>query len=121
MELNIRAGMRVLYKHNNQWEVGVLTEAHNTRLTEKGLYLSIIPKEFIGMPENDVPYIHDAEINDIFLDAFPIDDWIKDYSQYFMTKEDYIKFIDNEDFDKRLEKYYVAARPKLEEYYSKLN
>ena len=108
MELNIHVGKRVLYKHNNQWEVGVLTEARNTRLTEKGLYLSIIPKEFIGMPEDKVPYVHDAEINDIFLDAFPIDERVKDYSEFFMTKEEYIQFVEDEDFDKRIENAYVS-------------
>lgn len=98
MEFNIHVGKRVLYKHNNQWEVGVLTEVHNTKLTEKGLYLSIIPKEFIDMPEDKVPYMHDAEINDIFLDAQPVEDWMKQY-HYLMTKEEYIEFIESDDFE----------------------
>jgi len=105
MELDIREGKRVLYKHNGQWEVGELTEAHNTQLTNKGLYLSIIPKEFIG---HDAPYLHDAEINDIFLDATPVEDYWRDYKDIFMTKEDYLTFIESEDFVKASEQAYVS-------------
>ena len=108
MELNIHAGMRVLYKHNNQWEVGILTEAHNTKLTERGLFLSVIPKEFIGMDYDNIPYTHDVEINDIYFDAAPLDDWVKQYPQYFMTKEDYIKMTQEEDFDRSRENAYVS-------------
>lgn len=108
MEFDIHVGKRVLYKYNNQWEVGVLTEAHNTRLTEKGLYLSIIPKEFIDMPEDKVPYVHDAEVNDIFFDSFKVEDWLKDYPEYFMTKEKYIQFVEDEDFERQLENAYVS-------------
>jgi len=105
MELDIHEGKRVLYKHNGQWEVGELTEAHNTKLTNKGLYLSIIPKEFIGQ---DALYLHDAEINDIFLDAWPVEDYWHDYKDIFMTKEEYIKFIESEDFVKASEQAYVS-------------
>ena len=105
MELDIHEGKRVLYKHNGQWEVGELTEAHNTKLTNKGLYLSIIPKEFIG---KDALYLHDAEINDIFLDAEPVEDYWCDYKDIFMTKEEYIKFIESEDFVKSAEQAYVS-------------
>jgi len=105
MELDIHEGKRVLYKHNGQWKVGELTEAHNTKLTNKGLYLSIIPKEFIGQ---DASYLHDAEINDIFLDATPVEDYWRDYKDIFMTKEEYIKFIESEDFIKASEQAYVS-------------
>jgi hypothetical protein len=105
MELDIHEGKRVLYKHNGQWEVGELTEAHNTKLTNKGLYLSIIPKEFIGQ---DALYLHDAEINDIFLDATPVEDYWRDYKDIFMTKEDYLTFIESEDFVKASEQAYVS-------------
>ena len=108
MELDIRAGKRVLYKHNNQWEVGILTEAHNTKLTEKGLFLSIVPSEFIHMDYDDVPYLHDAEINDIFLDAFKLEEWVKHYPDYLMTKEDYLTFITQTDFDPRIETAYFS-------------
>ena len=106
MEFKIHEGMRVLYKHNNQWEVGVLIEANNTKLTEKGLFLSVIPKEFIDT--NDIPFLHDAEINDIYFDATPLEDWVKQYPQYFMTKEDYIKLTQEEDFDRQRENAYVS-------------
>ena len=59
-------------------------------------------------PKDNDEEIHYAEINQIFFDAFKLEDWIKDYPKYFMTKEDYIKFIESEDFDKRLENACVS-------------
>ena len=108
MELDIHEGKRVLYKHDGQWHVGTLTEAHNTVLTQKGLYLTIIPIEFGDKDWTEVPFMHDAEINDIFLDAMPLDDYLKDYSNIFMTKEEYIDFIESEDFIKATEQAYVS-------------
>ena len=103
MELNIRAGMRVLYKNgNSNWLVGT-TAVAGAELNNLGLYLPIVPK---GMTANEE--IHYAEINQIFWDAFKLEDWIKDYPKYFMTKEDYIKFIDSDEFDKRLENACVS-------------
>lgn len=99
MEFNIRAGMRVLYKENNNWLVGN-TIVGNAELNNTGLLLPIKPKD-IG----EVVY---AEINQIFWDAFKLEDWIKDYPNYFMTKEDYIKFIESDEFDKRLENACVS-------------
>lgn len=108
MELDIHEGKRVLYKHKGQWAIGYLTEAHNTILTDKGLYLSIIPVEFKDQDWKNVPYIHDAELNDIFLDAFSIPEGIKSYKEYFMSKEEYIQFIESEDFDRQSEIAYVS-------------
>ena len=99
MEFNIRAGMRVLYKENNNWLVGN-TVVGSAELNNTGLLLPIKPKD-IG----EVVY---AEINQIFWDAFKLEDWIKDYPDYFMTKEDYIKFIESDEFDKRLENACVS-------------
>lgn len=104
MDLKIHKGMRVLYKHNGQWEVGELTEVQNTVLTDKGLFLSIIPSEFIG---GTAPYYHDAELNDIFFEAKPVEDWMTQYG-YLMPKEKYIEFIQSEDFDKNIEHAYVS-------------
>jgi len=105
MELDIHEGKRVLYRHNGQWNVGELTEAHMTKLTKDGLYLSIIPKESIG---KEKPILHDAEFNDLFLDAKPIEDYWRDYKDIFMTKEEYIKFIESENFVKTAEHAYVS-------------
>jgi hypothetical protein len=103
MELNIRAGMRVLYKNgNSNWLIGT-TAVANAELNNLGLYIPIVPK---GMTEDEE--IHYAEINQIFWDAFPLENWIKDYPKYFMTKEDYIKFIESDEFDKRLENACVS-------------
>lgn len=104
MDLKIHKGMRVLYKHNGQWEVGELTEVQNTVLTDKGLFLSIIPGKFIG---GAIPYYHEAELNDIFFEAKPVEDWMAQYG-YLMPKEKYIDFIQSEDFDKNIEHAYVS-------------
>lgn len=108
MELNIRAGMRVLYKHDNKWNIGELAYSQNTVVNEKGLFLYIIPKEFIGMPEKDIPYLHDAEINDIFFEAHIVDEAWKDYN-ILLKKDEYIKIIEEEEsFIKSIEKAYVS-------------
>lgn len=100
MDLKIHKGMRVLYKHNGQWEVGELTEIHNTILTDKGLFLSIISN---ASHES----IHEVELNDIFFEAKPVEDWMAQYG-YLMPKEKYIEFIQSEDFDKNIEHAYVS-------------
>ena len=101
MKLDIYAGKRVLYKHNGQWAVGTLEESNTHSLTGVGLFLRIIPKD-----EPEVTHI--AEINDIFLDAVPLDEWTKQYKEYFMTKDEYIQFIETENFEKNLEEAYVS-------------
>lgn len=113
MNLNIHAGMRVLYKQNgNNWQVGELGSGH-ALLNKDGLYLPVFDAE--GMKQ-----IHASEfdwegpdstlinINDIFFDAFPIEDWMRIYKETFMSKDEYIYFIEEDDFDKRLENAYVS-------------
>jgi len=105
MDLKIHNGMRVLYKHNGQWSVGKLTNQMSPELTEKGLFVFVIPKDY--MDAEEVPYLHDVEINDLFLEAVPVEDWMAQYG-YLMPKEKYIEFIQSEDFDKNLEHAYVS-------------
>ena len=101
MNLKIYADMRVLYKHNNQWNVGTLENSSAHTLNEKGLFLRIIPK-------GETEVVHLAEINDIFLDAQPVEEFWKDYKDIFMTKEEYLAFIESEDFSKAIEQSYVS-------------
>ena len=105
MDLKIHNGMRVLYKHNGQWCVGKLTNQMSPELTEKGLFVFVIPKDY--MDAEEVPYLHDVEINDLFLEAVPVEDWMSQYG-YLMPKEKYIEFIQSEDFDKNIEHAYVS-------------
>ena len=105
MDLKIHNGMRVLYKHNGQWCVGKLTNQMSPELTEKGLFVFVIPKDY--MDAEEVPYLHDVEINDLFLEAVPVEDWMAQYG-YLMPKEDYINFIKSEEFDKNIEHAYVS-------------
>lgn len=100
MEVDIYAGKRVLYKNGNSgWLIGTIYKTKNAEVNEQGVWIPIIP---IGMdPEKE---IHWAEINQIYTNATKItEDWIKDYKQYYMTKEEYINFIESDDFHKSIE------------------
>ena len=110
MESNLKAGKRILYKDKtNKWAVGIIDIGQAT-VNEKGVWLPIIPEEYFQLDPMDIPcgcriYI---ELNNIFNEAVEYEPWIKKYSQNFMTKEEYIEFIESDDFDKRLENAYVA-------------
>ena len=113
MDFNIHAGMRILYKKNgSNWLIGTIK--HGTSfIDEDGLYLPVWTKEGIDNHISAGDYKEDectviVNINDIFFDAAKLDDWVKDYPQYFMTKEDYIKMTQKEDFDRQHENAYVS-------------
>jgi len=108
MKLDIKAGKRVLYKVNNQWVPGTLAEGVG-QLDEKGLHLPIT--------ETNGNLIT-KEINELFLDAVPMNESWKDYSDIFMTKDEYGDFIESEDFIKDVEIAYVSDG---EYYYYKVN
>lgn len=108
MELDIKAGKRVLYKVNNQWVPGTLLWGVGS-LNEKGLFLPV---------EDSNGKVIDKEINELFLDAIPMDESWKDYSDIFMTKDEYGDFIESEDFIKNAEQAYVSDG---EYYYYKVN
>ena len=95
MGKNIHAGMHVLYKENGQWKPGTLQEG-NALIDDKGLFLPIEGREIY------------SDFNDIFFDSFEIDENIKDYKEYFMTKEEYIAFMEGDDFDRQLESAWVS-------------
>ena len=113
--INIHAGQRVLYKHNGQWNVGKLTNQIPPELTEKGLFVFVIPKDY--MDAEEVPYLHDAEINNLYLDAKPVEDWMAEYHQ-LITMDEYVEFVNSEDFDKNAEDAYVSDG---EYYYYSIN
>ena len=102
MALEIYAGKHVLYKNGNSgWLVGTLQKTNAAEVNEHGVWLPVKPKD-----ENEE--IHWAEINNLFLEATPLDDWVKDYSQYYMTKEEYITFTESEDFERARENAYFT-------------
>lgn len=113
--INIHAGQRVLYKHNGQWNVGKLTNQMPPELIEKGLFVFVIPKDY--MDAEEVPYLHDAEINNLYLDAKPVEDWMVEYNQ-LIAMNDYIDIVNDEDFDKNAENAYVSDG---EYYYYSIN
>ena len=102
MALDIYAGKHVLYKNGNSgWLVGTLPETHAAEINEQGVWLPVLPKD-------NKDEVHWAEINNIFLESIPLDDWVKDYKEYFMTKEEYANFVESEEFDKAIENAYVS-------------
>lgn len=115
MDFNIRAGMRVLYKKNgSNWRVGELGAGHAC-INKDGLYLPIFDKdEFDRLHSKEWDWEEPEKvlinINDIFFEAKPLEDYYKDYNDIFMPKEDYIKIIerDDEQFVKALEQAYVS-------------
>lgn len=89
----IRAGMRVLYKQgNSNWLIGTIVVG-SAEINNNGLYIPIKPKD----SDDELNYV---EINQIFFDAIKLDDWMKDN---LVQKEDYVKIIQQEDFEKNLE------------------
>ena len=100
MDLNIRAGMRVLYKQgNSNWMVGTTMEG-NAELTPLGLYIPIKPINC--EPEEEY---HWAEINQIYTDGKKLDDWMKNY---LLTKDEYIQFLHSDDFHRSIEAAWVS-------------
>lgn len=98
MNLKIYAGQRVLFKENGQWHVGNIA-AGEAKVNEHGLYLPIFDKN---------ANLIFAEFNEVFFNGFKLEDWVHDYSEYFMTKDEYIEFMQQEDFDARQENAYVS-------------
>ena len=101
MALDIYAGKHVLYKNGNSgWLVGTLQKTKVAEVNEQGVWLPILSKSV----ENE---IHWAEINNIFLEAQPVEDWMKQYHN-LMTKEEYIAFIESDDFERAVEQAWVS-------------
>ena len=96
MELNIYAGKRVLYKLNGRWNAGNLVES-DAKVKENGLFLFVVSDE-------EQKYV---EINDLFLEAEPVEEWMRQYG-YLMTKDEYIEYIQSDTFDRKLETGYVS-------------
>jgi len=104
MNLRIRAGKRILYKQgNSNWLIGDI--AHGTaEVNELGLYIPVVPKG--KTPEEEIDFV---EIDQTYIDAEPLDVRYKEYSDLFMTKEDYIKLIEgDEEFRAAVEHAYVS-------------
>ena len=102
MALDIYAGKHILYKNGNSgWLVGTLQETKSAEVNEQGVWLPIIPKD-------NEEEVHWAEINNLFLETVPLDNWIKKYPDYYMTKEEYLTLIASEDFDHAHEEAYFS-------------
>ena len=105
METKIRAGQRVLYKDGNSgWLVGIIDNG-NAEVNEQGVWIPIVPLRFADMAREDVPYIQYAEITTLFTEGQPMEEWMK---SALMTKQEYIKVINSEDFERALENAWVS-------------
>ena len=107
MGLDIHAGKRVLYKESNggsNWHIGEI-DLQPAIVNNKGVWFAIIPQEFLGKPVNEIGYVHLAELNQIFTDAIKLEDWMKNS---LITKEEYIKIVQSDDFEKSLENAWVS-------------
>ena len=105
METKIRAGQRVLYKDGNSgWLVGIIDNG-NAEVNEQGIWIPIVPLRFTDMAREDVPYIQYAELSTLFTEVQPVEDWMK---PYLIKKEDYIRIINSEDFERALEEAWVS-------------
>lgn len=100
MEINIRAGMRVLYKQSSSnWMIGTIHKG-TAEVNEQGIWIPIVPLD----TEDELHY---AEINQIFFEVHPVEDWMKQYHN-LMTKEEYITFIKSDDFEHSIEQAWVS-------------
>ena len=98
MENKIHAGMRVLYKQGgNNWKIGTVMFG-TAEVNDLGVWIPIDPKD---IDEE----IHFAEINNIYTDAVPVEDWMKDS---LLTKEEYVKVTQEEDFHRSTEVAWVS-------------
>ena len=105
METKIRAGQRVLYKDGGSgWLVGIV-DMGDAEVNTQGVWIPIIPLRFSTMAREDVPYIQYAELNTIFTEGQPVDDWMK---SSLLKKEEYIKIIESEDFERAIENAWVS-------------
>lgn len=102
MKINIHADQRVLYKNGNSgWLIGNIIKG-TAEINSLGLFLPIVPLD--KKPEDE---IHWAEINDVYLEAEPVEEWMRTYG-YIMTKEEYMDFVESEDFERSTESSYVS-------------
>lgn len=100
MENKIHAGMRVLYKQGgNNWLVGTIHKGE-AEVNEQGVWIPIVPKGLTW--EEQIDY---AEINNIFTDGVEVEDWMK---SSLLTKEEYIKITQEEDFHRSTEAAWVS-------------
>ena len=105
MELGIYAGKRVLYKDGNSgWLVGIVKQG-NAEVNEKGVWVQIIPLRFIDEKEEDIPYVQWAEINTLYTESQPLENWMM---TSLFPKEEYIKIIEDDEFEKNLESAWVS-------------
>lgn len=105
MKPSIYAGKRILYKDGKSgWQIGEV-DRQPAEVNEQGVWIAIIPEKFFNKKPD---YIQYAEINNLFTDVLPLDESLKQYSEYFMTKNEYIKFMDTDDFDRQRENAYFS-------------
>ena len=105
METKIHSGMRVLYKDGNSgWLVGIVDRG-KAEVNEQGIWIPIIPLRFAHMEYEDIPYIQYAELTTLFTEGQEVEEWMR---SSIITKEEYVKIIKSDDFEKNLENAWVC-------------
>ena len=87
MDINLRAGQRVLYKKNGGWKVGILPPG-NLNLTTEGLFANVFDV-------NDQHVEKGVNVNSLYLNGFELEDWMKD-PDYCLTKQKFIELLNSE-------------------------
>jgi len=87
MDINLRAGQRVLYKKNGSWKVGILPPG-NLSLTTEGVFANVLDK-------NDQHVEKNVNVNSLYINSFELDEWMKD-PDYCMPKQEFIDLLKSE-------------------------
>ena len=114
MELNIHADMRVLYKEedNGPWKVGVIKEGE-AYVDKRGIKIPVYPietwKEMMDARNYEYAEVqvkwHTPYITNMRFESTELQDWMKDS---LLTKEEYVKVIQSEDFHRSTEVAWVS-------------
>lgn len=105
METKVHAGMRVLYKDGGSgWLVGIVDRG-KAEVNEQGIWIPIIPLKFTHMAYEDIPYIQYAELTTLFTEGQEVEEWMR---SSMITKEEYVKIVQSEDFERNLENAWVC-------------
>lgn len=89
MEINLKAGQRVLYKRNGVWRPGTLPPGH-MNLTTEGLFTTIYDIA-------DQTFEKNINVNSLYLNGFPLEDWAKE-PPYCMKKQEFIEIMHSDEF-----------------------
>ena len=89
MDINLRAGQRVLYKKNGGWRVGTLPPG-SMNLTTEGLFANVYDI-------NEQRFEKNVNVNNLFLNGIELEDWAKS-PEYCIPKDKFIEYMHTDEF-----------------------